>query len=72
MGIFSTTKKRRIPKEMRVPKAPKKPKQTGTKKQWDDYAEKLGEYNKQVDSVNKEKARRKALTEAKAKIDKKK
>lgn len=72
MGIFSTTKKRRIAKELRVPKAPKKPHMNGTSASWDTYAEKLGEYNKKVDARNKELSRRKTLTAAKAKIDKKK
>lgn len=70
MGIFgTTTKKRRMSKDVRKPKAPKTPAMGASKSAWDKHQKDLVKYNQAVDKVNKEVARREALKNAKAKIN---
>lgn len=73
MGIFSSsTKKRRVSKDVRKPKAPKQPAMGASKASWDKYQNALVKYNQAVDKYTREVNRREALKNAKVKIDAKK
>lgn len=73
MGIFSSsTKKRRVSKDVRKPKAPKTPPMGASKRVWDKHQKDLVKYNQAVDKYTKEINRREALKTAKQKIDDKK